>query len=773
MTLRNKTLTMIGLTLAGLILILFAASRLILLRGFSELEQKHVRQNIDRALRALSRELASLETMAHDWAAWDDTYAFIADANDEYVKSNLVDETFTGIRLNLMLFIDASGKAVFAKAFDLKNEEAIPIPRTIEEQLSGDSPLLRHTSTDSSLAGIILNPEGAMLIVSEPIVTSAEEGPIRGALIVARYLDDSEIKHLAETTQLSLSIHRLDDPQIPSDVQVAQSSLSDQTPIVLHPLSEQSIAGYGLLKDIYGKPVLVLKADIPREIFQKGRASISYFILSLGVVGLVFGLVIILLLEKQVLSRVTRLGKTVSAIGLSGDLSTRVSITGKDELSGLANEVNRMLEALQQSEVSLRRAHDDLERRVEERTAELTMANERLKQQIEERKRAEIERKKLEAQLQQARKLESVGTLAGGIAHDFNNLLMGIQGHVSLMLFHIDSTHPYYERLKKIEKQVQSGARLTSHLLGYARKGKYQVKSINLNQLVQETCETFGRTKKEITIHRELAADLLPIDADEGQIHQVLLNLFINAADAMPRGGDLILKTMNATHKDIKSRLYNRKPGKYVQLTVKDTGRGMDKETMERIFDPFFTTKEMGRGTGLGLASTYGIVKGHGGYIDVESKKGHGTTFSIYLPASEKDVQKAVKTSEGIMKGTGTVLLVDDEEVILEVGKDLLEAIGYRVLVARDGKEALEVYKKSRDDIEIVLLDMIMPNRSGGEIYDRMKEINPDVKVLLTSGYSIDGEASEILERGCDGFIQKPFRMNELAEKINNILDKR
>jgi CheY-like chemotaxis protein len=241
----------------------------------------------------------------------------------------------------------------------------------------------------------------------------------------------------------------------------------------------------------------------------------------------------------------------------------------------------------------------------------------------------------------------------------------------------------------------------------------------------------------------------------------------------MPGGGVLTLKTANVNDKDMKDKLYRPKPGNYVQLTVTDTGKGMDKETMERIFDPFFTTKEMGRGTGLGLASAYGVVKGHGGYIDVYSDKGIGSTFRIYLPASGKRVEKAVKTTVEVTKGTGTVLLADDEDVILEVGKAILEALGYRVLIARDGKEAVDVYRKNRDVIDIVILDMVMPNIGGGEAYDRMKEINPDIKVLLSSGFSIDGEATEILERGCDGFIQKPFRMNELAGKIEGILHKK
>ena len=378
----------------------------------------------------------------------------------------------------------------------------------------------------------------------------------------------------------------------------------------------------------------------------------------------------------------------------------------------------------------------------------------------------------MEAQLIQAQKMEAIGTLAGGIAHDFNNLLMVIQGNVSLMLLDLNPTHPHYEMLKTIEKQVQSGSKLTSQLLGYARKGRYEVKPIDLNQLVEETSEAFGRTRKNITIHRELAEDLLACEADQGQIEQVLMNLFVNAADAMPAGGDLFLKTINVTHEDIKSKLYDPIPGDYVLLTVTDTGIGMDSKTMGRIFDPFFTTKELGRGTGLGLASVYGIVKGHGGYIEVESEKGHGTTFKVYLPASGKKVQKTVKTADPILKAIGTILFVDDEEVILEVGEKFLNVLGYKVLTAQSGMEAIEVFKKHRDSIDLVLLDMIMPNMGGGEVYDRLKEISPDVKVLLSSGYSVDGEATKILERGCNGFIQKPFDIMQLSQSIRAILKK-
>jgi CheY-like chemotaxis protein len=287
---------------------------------------------------------------------------------------------------------------------------------------------------------------------------------------------------------------------------------------------------------------------------------------------------------------------------------------------------------------------------------------------------------------------------------------------------------------------------------------------------VEEISNTFGRTRKDISIHRELAKDLFPIEVDQEQIEQVLMNLFVNAGDAMTRGGDLFLKTTNVRGEEIVSKPYDLKPGDYVLLSITDTGIGMDSKTLERVFEPFFTTKELGRGTGLGLASVYGIIKGHNGHIDVESKKGNGTTFKIYLPASGRKVQKTVKTADSLMEGTKTILLVDDEEMVLNVGRRFLKVTGYRVLTARDGREAIEVYEKYKDSIDLVLLDIVMPNMKGGEVFDRLKEINPEIKVLLVSGYSIDGEATKILERGCNGFIQKPFDMKQLSEAIRTIL---
>ncbi len=382
------------------------------------------------------------------------------------------------------------------------------------------------------------------------------------------------------------------------------------------------------------------------------------------------------------------------------------------------------------------------------------------------------ESKRLEAQFLQAQKMEAIGTLAGGIAHDFNNLLMAIQGRASLMLMDTNPNHPHFAHIIGIEDMVRRGADLSKQLLGFARGGKYEVTPTDLNSLLEQSSEMFGRTKKEIRIHRKYQKDLWVVAVDQGQIEQVLVNLYVNAWQAMPEGGDLYLETKNVTLDEVYTKPLNMEPGKYVQISVTDTGVGMDETTRQRVFEPFFTTREMGGGTGLGLASAYGIIRSHGGAIIVYSAPGCGTTFAIYLPASDRQVRMEKGPSAEVLGGKETVFLVDDEEMILEVGKEMLTALGYKVISARGGKQAVELYQQNRDRIDMVILDMIMPDKGGGEVYDKLKEINPKVKVLLSSGYSIEGQANEILERGCNGFIQKPFSAQQLSSKLREILDK-
>jgi CheY-like chemotaxis protein len=335
----------------------------------------------------------------------------------------------------------------------------------------------------------------------------------------------------------------------------------------------------------------------------------------------------------------------------------------------------------------------------------------------------------------------------------------------------LDPSHPNYEMLKQIEEQVQSGADLTRQLLGFARGGRYEVKPTDMNRIIEKSSSMFGRTKKEISIRRKLDKNLWSAEVDRNQMAQVFVNLYVNAWQAMLGGGKISLETENVLLDDEQTLPNSVKPGKYVKITVADTGIGMDDKTRERIFDPFYTTKEMGRGTGLGLATVYGIIKGHKGMINVYSEPGHGTTFTIYLPASEKEVVTEKTATREIIKGTETILLVDDEKMVLEVNSKLLEFMGYRVYAVKSGQEAIAVYMDKKNEIDLIILDMIMPGISGAEIFDRLREINSSVKVLLSSGYSLTGEAQTIMDRGCNGFLQKPFDVEELSMKVRDVLD--
>ncbi len=390
---------------------------------------------------------------------------------------------------------------------------------------------------------------------------------------------------------------------------------------------------------------------------------------------------------------------------------------------------------------------------------------------VTERLQAERERQRMERKFQQVQRLKGLGTLAGGVAHDFNNLLMGIQGNVSVLLLDCPPDSELYENLQSIQQCVESGAKLTQQLLGFARGGKYVVEPTNLNRIVHATSQLFGRTRKEIIIFENYEEDIWAVNVDQKQIEQVLLNIYINAWQAMPEGGELYLRTENLVLDGRHGKLFPTTPGKYVKISIRDNGRGMDEPTMQRIFEPFFTTKEIGTGTGLGLASAFGIIKNHNGYIDVHSKPGQGAVFAIYLPATEEKVREYEKKVVEMVPGSETVLLVDDEQSILEACAAMLERMGYRVMVARGGNEAITLYREHQAEIDLVILDIIMPDMSGGEVFDRLLSIDPEVRVLLSSGYSIEDQAVEIMARGCDGFIQKPYQVEQLHRNIREIME--
>ena len=379
------------------------------------------------------------------------------------------------------------------------------------------------------------------------------------------------------------------------------------------------------------------------------------------------------------------------------------------------------------------------------------------------------QRKQLEIKLLESQKMESIGTLAGGIAHDFNNLLGGILGYASLLLSDMTNDHPFYDDIHTIAETAKRAADLTNRLLAFARGGKYQVRDIDMNQTVKDVVAILSHTiDRSVAIETSLVKDLWKVKGDSQQIHQALLNVCLNARDAMPDGGRMIIQTSNVHLNETARTMLDAKPGDYVRVAVIDTGIGMDGKTVSRIFEPFFTTKPGGEGTGLGLSAVYGIVKNHDGTLSVESEIGQGTTMVLYFPRVYEEPQvkqEPVKSKKHIPE----VLLVDDEEVIRQVGKRMLEKGGYRVHLAMNGKHAVQVFQSNQDKIDLVLLDLVMPEMGGKETFKKLREIDPDLKIVFTSGYG-PYDRNDVLSTKGGVFVQKPFQTEVLLKTIHGIL---
>ena len=390
---------------------------------------------------------------------------------------------------------------------------------------------------------------------------------------------------------------------------------------------------------------------------------------------------------------------------------------------------------------------------------------------ITERKRAEEEKKKLEAQLQQAGKMEAIATLAGGIAHQFNNALSTITGNLGLLEMDLSDIENMTKYVGPMKDSAHRMAQLTSQLLAYARGGKYQAKTISLSDFVRDTLQLIEHTlKPSIYIETDLPHDILSVNVDLTQMQMVISAILSNASEAIGGRGRIRITCRNEMITDeIAKDLPGLKHGPYVRLTIADDGKGMDEETRSRIFEPFFTTKFQGRG--LGMAASYGIVRHHDGWISIDSELGKGTTVRIYLPAFEAQVKEAVKSKTHLPKSAGTVLIIEDEEMVMRVNRALLESLGYHVLGAKTGREAINIAKTFDGDIDLAILDIVLPDMGGKAIYPLIMEARPNLKVIACSGYPFDDPAREILNAGAQDFIEKPFLLTTLSEKLEKVLE--
>ena len=975
-SLRRTTLLSILVTVVLLVAGIFGVACAVILNNFEKLERAEADQNLDRAVDALDASVVGLSRVTSDYSSWDQAYNFVREGNPQFTKSEFPNEALANLKLNFVAIVDPSNRLLFTKGYDLQNLQVTAFPADLAKRLQAPSPLSHFTDPERRTAGIINLEKGPALVVSQPILTSDNRGPIEGAVVMGRWLDAEEIESIGSTAHLDLDFVPLHSSELSSRDSAALIRLSTAFPRLVAPIDSRTIVAYHLLDDVDGKPAGVLKMSMPRDMYQQARISLIQFFVLLLAAAAAFTALTLFVIERRVLSRVANLSKDVAAVGESGDLAARVDIGGNDELADLSHSINQMLDALEKSQLEAAAQSARLRIMVERMPAVLwttdtelkfgismgaglqnlghqtdevsgtslydyfgthdreyapiaahlralrgestsyvttwmgrtfeshteplrdaadaiigvigialdstgrVLAEEALRESesgyrsiiqeapygicrctvggnftlvnralvrmlgfesegqllglnigtdiFEESRdhsnfieqlhsqnstegvetlwkqrdgksiivrlagravreaRGQIayfemiaedisERRQLELQLRQSQKMQAIGQLAGGVAHDFNNLLTVVKGHIELILNTMALTDPLFPRLDQVQKAANRASALTRQLLAFSRLQVLQPQILDLNGIVSGMIQMLSRIIGEnIELVFRPGGVLGRVKADAGQLEQILLNLVVNARDAMPNGGQLAIETENVELDDSYSQLHSLiKPGAYVMLAVSDTGCGMDASTQARIFEPFFTTKEPGKGTGLGLATVYGVVKQSDGYIWVYSEPGQGTTFKIYLPLAADLVEspKAQAATPAPARGSETILLVEDEESVRNLVADFLKSSGHTVIEASEGEEAIRLASSQKQKIDLLISDVVMPKLSGRELWNDLRKRLPTLKVLFISGYTDDSVVRHGVIDGDVAFLQKPFTMRALAAKIREVLD--
>jgi PAS domain S-box-containing protein len=959
----NRNVVTAGAVLSAFFLVLLVCAKLFILERFTELEEEQTRRNMERVMDGVGSELTAIERTVVDWAEWDDARRFLLDGNPAFAKRNLTYKTIDNLKVSVIVLVTNEGKIRFAGEADSAAERLIPVREGLRSHFLPGSPLMVRASPRKSITGILLLPEGPLLVSCRPILDSFGKGPSPGLLLMGRQLDSTETGYIGRTAHISFSLLPISDKLQPL-VRDIERLPRGSSPVAVRIGNNELIDGYSLLRDIYGRPALIVHAGFPRTIHEMGSEAILYFlawimgILSISAVG---GLVLYRQLSRSRREKSERdeLYRTVidqSSEGIllmdteegtileanrgihamlgygNGELvGLHLSEIAGDERQSIAEWLHNMAldtrpktsehillrkdgAALHAKtgagralflgkeiiclsvhditdhaliEKALRKTNEDLEMWVETRTAELSAANAQLMEDIEERKRVEAklrkeesirgmvfeaipdmiavidpsyrivhsnwgagydyvpeevrtnnpycydafypgrgklcepchaqevfrtgrplfkekfnpsigymeiraypifdetgkvslvvehirditEHKKLEEEILKSQKLESLGVLAGGIAHDFNNLLTSVLGNISLSRLLAVENERLTRRLDDAEKATLRAGDLTRQLLTFSRGGAPVKKVVSIKQIVLDSV-SFALRGSNVRCDFHLPDNLLSVEADPSQISQVVNNLIINADQSMPDGGVISVGAENARIGE--EELPTLPAGSYVKLSVRDGGCGIAEENMDKIFDPYFTTKP--KGTGLGLATVYSIIRKHEGLITVDSIVGKGSTFHIYLPALESEAAPTDSPTRHAMKGTGRILVMDDEEVIREVACEILRHLGYEVESCSCGKEAVRIYESAMAvaPFSAVLMDLTIPGGMGGkETMSQLLRIDPEVKGIVSSGYSNDPILANHSEYGFRGVVMKPYDIVELGNALHQVLQPR
>lgn len=988
MRLKGKILIVLVSVVLAVTLAYYVGFRFVILQSFIDLDRMVAEKDMNRCTAALNREIGLLNRFVHDWAAWDDTYRFAQDRNQEYQDANLQGEVFRDQKLNLILIYNLKGKLIGGKSFDLKTGKELPLDLSIELKPDVFSKLISQHDENKSTTGIIQTAYGPMMISSNPILTSEVKGPSRGALLMGRFINQEVITQIADQVNIKLSGYRPD-----PDKQGKPGSgmfIPPAGKIILEEEGIHKLIAYSLIEDIAGNPAFVLRASIPREIMAKGAQAYAYGLKFILGGGIAFLFVVWGLLQFLVLRPVTKLTDNILAIGKGADRVNDQLITRGDEFGTLSREFSRLLGKIVEREHTLKESEQrmsdiidflpdptfavdaggkviawnhaiedmtgvrkeeiigrkdyavpfygqerpllldlllspgeemfklyDLIHKIDDKLFVETFAPKlygnkgaylwsvatklydgsgnvagaiECIRDITERKKSEeillrqsetieqsrdgiamadldgtvtyvnpawakmhgypkdalkgkhlsifhsesqyekelaphIEQVKthgggtsklghmrkdgtlftalttafilkdrkgspvaligiardisdeirLEGQLRHAQKMEVIGQLAGGVAHDLNNMLAPILGYAEMLLQNMAENDPHYHGLFQILSAADRARNLTKQLLAFGSKQVLDMKTVDLLEVIESYCKMIRRTiREDIDIRIMTGQAISGVQIDTSQIGQIILNLALNAQDAMPAGGIITIETSVVVLDESYSASHQgTKPGEYVLLCFSDNGTGMDKTTLDHMFEPFFTTKDRGKGTGLGLATVYGIVLQHNGHITVYSEPGIETTFRIYLPRVIGEIER-IPDKANIRKGKHgkeTIVVAEDDKGVRDLTCEILRNHGYHVITASTAGEFIDILERRNCRIHLMLTDVIMPDMNGKQLFERIRNYYPDMKVLYMSGFTGNVIAHHgILDKGVN-FIQKPFSIQALTEKIRHVLD--